>query len=958
MSDPRVTEFRAGFTFPLDDYQVQACEALAAGSGVLVAAPTGSGKTVVGEFAVDLALQSGRKCFYTTPIKALSNQKYSDLVSRFGIDRVGLLTGDVSINGEAPVVVMTTEVLRNMLYARSSTLATLGFVVMDEVHYLADPFRGAAWEEVIIGLPESVAVIALSATVSNAEEFGDWLRTVRGDTEVIVTERRPVPLFQHVMSGRRIYDLFTDDGPTAVTHTGPGATPREHHVNPDLVRLARDDQRYHGRVGSLGGRGGRGGPGSNRGRRGQLRGFKGAQGSENTAGKARTPRRTEVISRLESEALLPAIYFIFSRAGCDAALTQAVHDGIRLTRADEAKRIDETLRAATTGLSDSELDTLGYNAFAEGLRRGVASHHAGMLPVFKECVEDLFEAGLVKVVFATETLALGINMPARTVVLEKLTKYNGETHADLTPGEYTQLTGRAGRRGIDVEGHAVVLWQPGLDPRALSGLASTRTYPLRSSFRPSYNMAVNLISTLDRARARQLLESSFAQFQADRSVVGMARSMSKNEEGLRGYAEGMQCDRGDFLAYARLRRQLSDRERELSRVHRSDQRAQVLESLRRLRPGDVIEVSRGRKSGPVVVLDPGYRTGGGDPRPSVLTTEHQVTRVTVLDFAEAVEPLTRVKMPKSFNSRIPAQRRDMASRMRERLRDLDAGPLRRSGAGPHESDGPADPWAATDPPAEANGVARYDDAPLALDTVGDARIVALREALAGHPCHGCPDREDHARWANRYLELEAQTAGMRRSIEARTNTLGRDFDRVCRVLDALGYLDGDDLTDAGRMLRTIYTELDLLVAECLRSGTFDELTAAELAACVAGAVYQARSSADVVEPHLPTLGMRTALTRMSALWRDLRAAEAQQKVSYLRDMDTGFCAATYLWASGASLDAVLEDGDFAAGDFVRWTKQVLDVLGQVGDAAAGTPLRSTARSAVELLRRGLVAHSG
>jgi len=960
MSDPRVTEFQAGFTFPLDDYQIRACEVLATGSGVLVAAPTGSGKTVVGEFAVDLALQSGRKCFYTTPIKALSNQKYSDLVARFGIENVGLLTGDISLNGEAPVVVMTTEVLRNMLYARSATLLGLAFVVMDEVHYLADRFRGAAWEEVIIGLPESVAVVALSATVSNAEEFGDWLRTVRGDTEVIVTERRPVPLFQHVMSGRRIYDLFTDDGPTALgQHESPSAK-REHAVNPDLVRLARDDQRLHGRVGSLGGRGGgRGGPG-NRGRHGQLRGFKGSQGSESSgANKARTPRRTEVIARLESEALLPAIYFIFSRAGCDAAMTQAMHDGVRLTRPDEARAIDVALEAATTGLTPSELETLGYSSFADGLRRGVASHHAGMLPVFKECVEDLFEAGLVKVVFATETLALGINMPARTVVLEKLTKYNGETHADLTPGEYTQLTGRAGRRGIDVEGHAVVLWQPGLDPRALSGLASTRTYPLRSSFRPSYNMAVNLISTLNRDRARELLESSFAQFQADRSVVGTARSMTKNEEGLAGYAEAMQCNRGDFLAYAKLRQQLSGRERELSRQSKSHRRTQVIDSLRRLRPGDVIEVSRGRKAGPVVVLDPGYRAGSGDPRPSVLTTEHQVTRLTELDFAEPVELLTRVKMPKTFNSRVPAQRRDMASRMRERLRDVGSGFVN----GPIE-DSPWDDGDGEQADSRASGGAgngkahdEWEDGPLTAGGVQDPRIASLRQSLTSHPCHSCPDREEHARWATRYLDLEAQTTGMRRSIESRTNTLGREFDRVCRVLDALGYLDGDELTDAGHMLRTIYTELDLLVAECLRAEVFDELSAPELASCVAAAVFQARSSAEVGEPQLPTAGVRHAVTRMGALWRDLRAAEAQQKVSYLREIDPGFCAATYLWAAGAPLDVVLEEGDFAAGDFVRWTKQVLDVLGQVGDATSG-PTRVTAREAVNLMRRGLVAHGG
>src|SRR3954451_4589541 len=236
-SSPVLANFRALYDFPLDDFQVRACAALEAGDGVLVAAPTGSGKTIVGEFAVHLALETGRKCFYTTPIKALSNQKFNDLVARYGPEKVGLLTGDNVVNGEAPIVVMTTEVLRNMLYAGSRTLLGLGFVVMDEVHYLADRSRGAVWEEVIIHLPESVSVVSLSATVSNAEEFGEWLGTVRGDTETIVEERRPVPLYQHVMVGRRILDLFASsavDAAAAFVKEGG-------RVNDELLKVGCDD---------------------------------------------------------------------------------------------------------------------------------------------------------------------------------------------------------------------------------------------------------------------------------------------------------------------------------------------------------------------------------------------------------------------------------------------------------------------------------------------------------------------------------------------------------------------------------------------------------------------------------------------------------------------------------------------------------------------------------------------
>ncbi len=650
-ASPVFHDFAELYDFTLDPFQTEACQALEAGRGVLVAAPTGSGKTLVGEFAVHLALEQGRKCFYTTPIKALSNQKFGDLVARYGADQVGLLTGDNTINGEAPIVVMTTEVLRNMLYAGSSTLTGLGFVVMDEVHYLADRFRGAVWEEVIIHLPESVALVSLSATVSNAEEFGEWLATVRGETRTIVEERRPVPLYQHVLVGRRMYDLFADEGPSA--HGSPDAV-----VNPELMRVARDDWR-RGRTND------RRSPG---GRRNAPRGRAGARG-QGPRGPS-LPTRFDVVDRLDSAGLLPAIVFVFSRVGCDAAVTQCLNANLKLTSPEERDEIIAFVDERCRAIPDEDLHVLGYHDFLDGLSRGVAAHHAGMLPTFKECVEQLFAAGLCRVVFATETLALGINMPARSVVIEKLSKWNGETHADITPGEYTQLTGRAGRRGIDVEGHGVVLWQPGFDPKAVAGLASTRTYPLRSSFRPSYNMAVNLVHQVGRATARELLESSFAQFQADKAVVGLARQLRKAEEALEGYAEAASCDLGDFMEYSRLRRRLSDVESEQARHRRADRRDAVIESLEALRPGDVIEVPAGKFAGTAVVIDPGMHSDRDGPRPYVLTAERHARRLSIVDFPEPVEALTRMRVPKSFNGRNPQSRRDLASALRARAQHL------------------------------------------------------------------------------------------------------------------------------------------------------------------------------------------------------------------------------------------------------------------------------------------------
>jgi len=532
---PKTKKFADTFPFELDPFQIDACHALENGKGVLVAAPTGAGKTIVGEFAVDLVINSGGKCFYTTPIKALSNQKFSELSEKYGESKVGLLTGDTSINSEAQIVVMTTEVLRNMIYSNSTTINDLKYVVMDEVHYLADKFRGAVWEEILIHLSEAVQVISLSATVSNAEEFGEWLQTVRGDTEVIVSETRPVPLYQHVLFGNRLVDLFGEN----------------HKLNPELTRLERDSYR-------------------------QVRGT----WREKPKG-PKSLTRSEVIEKLDREGLLPAITFIFSRNNCDAAVRQCLAAGIRLTNSQERSSIREVVAKNIKSLAEEDLVVLGYYEWADALERGVAAHHAGLLPAFKVTVEELFQRGLVKAVFATETLALGINMPARTVVLEKLSKWNGEGHVAISPGEYTQLTGRAGRRGIDIEGNAVILWGNELDSTSVGGLASTRTYPLKSSFKPTYNMSINLISQFGSDKARTSLESSLAQFQADKAVVGLAKQIRKNESARDSLFIEAKCDKGDFIEYSQLRGQIKKLESDSKRSKRK--RAEIDDEIASIR---------------------------------------------------------------------------------------------------------------------------------------------------------------------------------------------------------------------------------------------------------------------------------------------------------------------------------------------------------------------------------------
>jgi len=822
---PKLEEFRRAQEFDLDPFQLEACRVLEEGHSVLVAAPTGAGKTIVAEFAVHLALEDPRaKVFYTTPMKALSNQKYNELAAEHGVASVGLLTGDSNVNSAARVVVMTTEVLRNMLYADSPLLKDLAYVVMDEVHYLADRFRGAVWEEVIIHLPPEVKMVSLSATVSNAEEFGDWLQAVRGDTDVIVSEERPVPLEQHVLVRSKLLDLFDS---SAVINLGPAATNR---VNPELTRTVSTGGRpgggsggtYRGSGGSSGGRHHRKGQGGS--------GSEGSRGSglaSLAGGFDRSDRmdRPELARMLESKNLLPAIFFVFSRVGCDAAVRQVVRSDIRLTERAERDEIRAIVEERTRAIPDQDLSVLGYWEWLEGLERGIAAHHAGMLPAFKEVVEELFQRKLLKVVFATETLALGVNMPARTVVLEKLEKFNGEARVPITPGEYTQLTGRAGRRGIDVEGHAVIQWAQGLDPAAVASLASRRSYPLISSFRPTYNMAVNLIEQFGRDRTREILESSFAQFQADRAVVDLARRVREQEASLAKYAEAMQCHLGDFQEYSGLRRELTDLEKKNARAE-------------------------GR---------------GGTP--------HGESR----------------------------SERDRRQR----------------------------------------------------------RIAELRKRMKAHPCQACAEREAHSRWAERWWRLKRETEQLSSQIRGRTGAVAQVFDRVTDVLLELGYLETKDgvvtVAAPGRSLRRIYGERDLLVAECLRRGTWNDLDAPSLAAVISTLIFEPRRE-EAGERNLPRGPFRAAMEATGELWAQLSDLEAEHRLPDSNPPSTGLALATQLWARSGQLDAVLREADLAAGDFVRWMKQAVDLLDQISIVADG-PLGRTARSAIDGIRRGIVAYS-
>ncbi len=892
-------EFAAAYPFGLDHFQVKALDALDAGRSVLVAAPTGSGKTVVAEYAVAKALAEGGKVFYTTPIKALSNQKFGDLGRLFGVEKVGLLTGDNSINPNAPVVVMTTEVLRNMIYAESPTLAGLRYVVLDEVHYLQDQYRGPVWEEVIIHTPMEVDLVCLSATVSNAEEFADWIQTVRGATVAIIEEHRPVELNHLYLVGDRESDelrllpTFVDGRPN------PEAATLD-------AKVAHSAASFRNRPSSSG---------------------------------LQTPRRAGVVERLWDERMLPAIYFIFSRAGCDEAVRQCLHAGLRLTTHEERTAIRAIAESRTRALSDDDLGVLGYGEWLAGLESGLAAHHAGMVPAFKEAVEEAFNAGLVKAVFATETLALGINMPARSVVIEKLSKFTGERHEFLSPGEYTQLTGRAGRRGIDKVGYGVVLWSPFVPFDQVAGLASTRTYALTSSFHPTYNMAANLVRRYSPEQARHLLNLSFAQYRADRDVVRLETQLERTAQHLDEARHDAECELGDVEEYRSLVRAAeAGAGAGGAKRLRPDARQGVVDALELVKPGDVLVLSGGKSPGRVAVLSTARRRGA-EVRLGAITVDRRYLTLSARDFSKPPQTVAHIDLPTPYAPRNAAFQREVAQALvKAKARTIDAQPSR---------------------------------AP-----------VSVTGSVELHPAASCPDLRRHLRAAERADRLEKDLNRLHRRIEGRTESLARQFDRVLRVMEVWGYVDGWSLTPAGEQLTRIYHECDLLVATALDAGLFDDLDPAAVASLASAFTFEARrgparggtgggasagggaraggaGGAGEPEVWFPSGKVQKRWAHLERLAGELNATERDAGLPLTRCPDPGFFAVAHAWAAGEDLADVIGDESVTGGDFVRNMKQLIDLLRQLAIVTAATsPATSkVAEQAADRLLRGVVAAS-
>ena len=818
--------------FEYDRFQLEAFKHIDAGRSVIVAAPTGSGKTTVAEHAIDRALGRRRRAFYTAPIKALSNQKFRDLTERIGASRVGLLTGDNAINPDADIVVMTTEVLRNMLY-EGRNLDDLDVVVLDEVHYLEDSFRGPVWEEVILQLPEHVALVCLSATVSNTDEVGGWMESVRGETAVVVETTRPVALSNMYIvgdrSGHRVHaiDTLVDGRP-----------------NPEGPRFDPDPRR---------------GKGDRRNR---------------PKSPWSIPNRLEVVDLLEKRDLLPVIWFVFSRKGCDEAAITLERAGARFTNNDEAARIRVIAEEKLSGLPAADLAVLDTDAFVRRLERGIASHHAGLVPAVKEAVEVCFAEGLVRVVFATETLALGVNLPARSVVIDKLTKFAGDGHQALTPSQFTQLTGRAGRRGIDTHGVAVVPWSPFSQFEQVSSLAGSSSFRLRSAFRPTYNMSVNLLERHGAENARALLARSFAQYQADANVSQLENRLARERRRV-----------------AELEAVVADLPPEPNLVISEENADSIADAVSRLRPGDIVLDDDGDR---VAVLGVSWRKGGR-ARIRLVGENSREQRWDLGELERAPVTVGHIELPFPMAPERADYRSDVATRLKRSGVKTNKRARRRRG---------------DDPRANLERAKREVDA-------------LQRQA-----------RRDSA-------------------------SIARRFDAVCGVLRDRNHLADWTVTDSGGLLRRVYHELDLLVAECIGVGIFDDLSASELASVASCLTYEHRSAGPPSEPRFPSKAAFTRHRDMDRLARDIGRVERHHGVPESRLPDPGFAAIAHSWASGEDLSVILGAvDDLTAGDFVRNVKQLIDLLRQIGMCAPAPATASAARAAADSIHRGVVALSG
>jgi superfamily II RNA helicase len=853
--------FRARFSFPLDDFQVEACRAIQAGQSVIVSAPTGAGKTLVAEFAIALALEQGKRVAYTTPLKALSNQKFADFTRTYGAERVGILTGDVKVNPSARVLVMTTEILRNMFY--TGGLAELGYVVLDECHYMGDEGRGTVWEEIIVNAPLDVQLVALSATVANVKEIADWISIVHRPIVPIFHPERPVPL------AYAIADLAGDIHPLNAVRSGRA------RVVGDESRAQDDRGRWYTR---------------------------------------RVVDPVVLIEALEERKWLPTLYFIFSRAGCERGMDDVLGEGKAFVTREQQREIDLAISEAvseTPSVGESRLNQSIFNA----LRLGVGVHHAGVLPAMKRLIEVLFERGLCRVVFATETMALGIHMPARSVVLQGLTKRTERGFRSLFNNELTQMAGRAGRRGIDHEGQCVIALdaRDGLEDvlRVIDGAPE----PVESQFKLGYGSVALLIATgAEPDVLRRRIESSFGQYQnlkRIRELEAEVTALEAQATAVREYAAP--CGEFERIGrYRRARQEVEERRQAAGRGGRRGERG-VIEA----EPGRLALVRR--RGGPSLAVILGVHGIRG----------HRALVDALLPHGSVVRVKTGV-IKRIFWATPPLHVPRDRSRDPRRLHHL-ASELQRISV---------------------------------QDLVDQERAQGPEATLSSIECHRCPWGATTAcerAWRERDRSGE-RLAQRRHTLETVRGAYWQEFLRVVEVLEQFGAVHDRSLTVKGRLIAGLRHDNELLVAESVSRGLLNDLTLAEAAAVCSALTEESRSG----EPNIARTFLRRKpklRRRFDQLFEVAESVFQAQRARHLGmpvSVHPGFMPSVFRWASGDDDWIGIVEQDFGGheGDLIRAMRRLIDVLRQLAESSEVPP--ETGRllgQAARVIDRGVVFES-
>ena len=866
------------FPFELDQFQLDAIASLNAGRSVVVCAPTGSGKTLIGEYAIYRALARGKRVFYTTPLKALSNQKLRDFREKFGYDMVGLLTGDASINRDAPILVMTTEIFRNMLYGTpigqiGISLIDVEAVVLDECHYMNDRQRGTVWEEAIIYCPHEVQLVALSATVANSDQLTDWLNRVHGPTTLIYSEFRPVPLEFHFCNPKGLFPLLNDS---------------KTKINPRLIRRKKGSR--------------------DRGR----------------AARPEAPSIIYTLNQLAQRDMLPAIFFIFSRKGCDKAVAEV--GDLWLVNNDES----QTLRILIDDFLARNPEA-GRSGQIAPLYRGVAAHHAGILPAWKGLVEELFQQGLIKVVFATETLAAGINMPARTTVISTLSKRTDNGHRLLKASEFLQMSGRAGRRGMDLQGHVVTVQTPFEGAKEAAYLATSPADPLVSQFTPSYGMVLNLLQTHTLEQAKELIERSFGQYMATLYLKPEYDEIGEIKAELAKInAELADIDDSDVALYEKCRQRLKVERhifKTLQEQAREERQEQLLMMLDFAGTGTLLSLKDKNMTATLPLTAVLIAKAPDVGQTSYLICLGENNRWYVATSADVIDlyaEIPKIELPENL---LPPK--ELGFKRGQSVRgNEETVAIAQSIPDPTEY--------------------MYMPPELAQQL---SRVNAVQAQLENHPLHQAGNIADIFKKRARCVELEAELESLEEEIEQHSQHHWEEFLNLIYILQRFGGLNDLIPTELGQMAAAIRGENELWLGLAIASGELEDLDPHHLAAAAAALVTETPRPDSKVRFDLSE-EVADALAKLRGVRRKLFQVQRRYNVALPIWLEFELIAVVEQWALGIEWTELCTNTTLDEGDVVRLLRRTLDLLSQIPHVPfVSESLRSNAQRAIQLIDR-------